>query len=114
MGCLHADVSLVGGLDSRVCNANCLSVEYELTQGCAVKITLLVSSVSDLKTNVDYEKALKLAQASNCNVPIFVRLDPVCQFIPTYYLEIEPEFIWVYSNWEVENQVFSNTDWHIN
>lgn len=114
MGCLRADVSLVSGLDSCICCANGLSVDYELAQGCAVKISLIVSSVSDFEANVDYKKALTLAQASSCNVPIFVKLDPVCQIIPSYYLEIEPEIIWVYSDWEVENQVFSNTDWYIN
>lgn len=114
MGCLHADVCLVNGICSCVDCMNGLSVDYEVTQKPAIKIALIVSPVSDFEANVDYKKALTLAQASNCNVPIFVKLDPVCQIIPSYYLEIEPEIIWVYSDWEIENQVFSNTDWYIN
>ena len=31
-----------------------------------------------------------------------------------FYLEIEPELIWVYPDFEVDNNVFSNTDWYIN
>lgn len=30
------------------------------------------------------------------------------------YLEIEPELIWVYPDWAVDNDVLSNTYWHIN
>lgn len=44
-----------------------------------------------------------------------------CQLIRTtkpiiepVYLEIEPEIIWVYPNFESSNNVYSNTDWNIN
>lgn len=30
------------------------------------------------------------------------------------YLEIEPKVIWVYPDFEVSNNVYSNTDWSIN
>lgn len=30
------------------------------------------------------------------------------------YLEIEPELIWVYPDFEVSNNVYSNTEWVIN
>ena len=33
--------------------------------------------------------------------------------IRTPYLEIEPKLIWVYTNIESTNDVFSNTTWHI-
>lgn len=29
------------------------------------------------------------------------------------YLEIEPEIIWVYPDWAVDNNVFSNTNWNV-
>ena len=29
------------------------------------------------------------------------------------YLEIEPEILWVYPDFERENYVYSNTDWYI-
>lgn len=29
------------------------------------------------------------------------------------YLEIEPELIWVYPDWDVSNNVYSNTTWNI-
>ena len=29
------------------------------------------------------------------------------------YLEIEPEIIWVYPDWAVDNNVYSNTHWNV-
>ena len=115
MSCLHADVRIVNDLDSCLGSKNGLDVQYSVAQRPSVKIKLIVSTVSDFEANVDYKKALSLVQACNCNVPIFVKIDNYCgQIIPTPYLEIEPEIIWVYPDWAVENQVFSNTDWYIN
>lgn len=46
---------------------------------------------------------------------IRARLSLVCTpSIRTPYLEIEPQLIWVYTNIESTNDVFSNTTWHIN
>ena len=46
---------------------------------------------------------------------IRARLSLVCTpSIRTPYLEIEPKLIWVYTNIESTNDVFSNTTWHIN
>lgn len=45
---------------------------------------------------------------------IRARLSLVCTpSIRTPYLEIEPKLIWVYTNIESTNDVFSNTTWHI-
>lgn len=115
MGCLHADVRLVNSLCSCAYNKNGLDVQYSVSKISDIKIKLMVSLVSDFEANVDYEKALTLAKASNCNVPIFVKIDEFCgQIIPTPYLEIEPEILWIYSDMERRNDVHSNTDWYIN
>lgn len=46
---------------------------------------------------------------------IQARLSMVCTpSIQAPYLEIEPEIIWVYPDWERTNDVFSNTTWNIN
>ena len=98
MGCLHADVKIV--------NNNWRD---------NVSVKLIVSSGSDFDARIDYQKALSLACACNCNVPIFVKIDNFCgQFIPAPYLEIEPDVLWVYPSFDVENYVCSNTDWLIN
>ncbi len=115
MGCLRADISIVNCFCSCCSSVNGLSVEYAVVQKPSVKIKLVVTRVSDFDADIDYKKALTLAKATNCNVPVFVKIDKFCgQILPTPYLEIEPEMIWVYSDWEIENQVFSNTDWYIN
>lgn len=115
MGCFHADVKVLNGLCACAGNRNELNVRYCVKQRPLVKLKLIVSPVSDFVANVDYKRALELAKATSCNVPIFVKIDKFCgQILPTPYLEIVPEIIWVYPDWEVENQVFSNTDWYIN
>ena len=115
MGCLHADVRLVNGLCSCIENRNGLEVDYSLTKKCSAKIRLMVTSANDFDASIDYKKALRLAQATSCNVPVFVKVESVCwQILPTPYLEITPEIIWVYPDWAVENEVFSNTNWIIN
>ena len=57
------------------------------------------------------------------NIHIGLRREGVIKCIFTYicdtniqqpYLEISPEVIWVYSNVEATNDVFSNITWHIN
>ena len=37
----------------------------------------------------------------------------VYQQTPAPYLEIEPELIWVYPDWGVDNNVYSNTIWNV-
>lgn len=45
---------------------------------------------------------------------IRARLSMVCTpSIRTPYLEIEPELIWVYPDWAVDNNVYSNTHWNV-
>ena len=113
--CLRIDVEHVGGLSSSLECRNGLDVSWSLEKKCSVGLKLVVKPVSDLGIDIDYRKALRLAQACNCNVPVFVMIDTVCgQILPTPYLEIEPEVIWIYSDWGVENEVFSNTNWIIN
>lgn len=113
--CLHVDVRPVEGLCSCVESRNGLGVEYRLTNGCAARIKLMVTPVNDLGVDIDYRRAIALASVTSCNVPVFVKVQSVCwQILPTPYLEISPEIIWVYPDWAVENEVFSNTDWNIN
>jgi len=41
-------------------------------------------------------------------------LERVCDIQNIPYLEIEPEFIWVYPDFEVDNDVYSNLTWNVN
>ena len=116
MRCLRADVELInGGLCACVERVGSLSVDYSIVKKTRTRIRLVVRSVSSLGANIDFAYAKLLAEASSCNVPIFVKIDNFCgQIIPTPYLEIEPEILWVYPDFEVENYVYSNTEWHRN
>lgn len=65
---------------------------------------------------VSAEKEPDTVKGLSCSAVggISVRVSHVCTpNIRTPYLEIEPEIIWVYPEWAVDNDVFSNTTWHI-
>lgn len=116
MSCLRAKVEVVdGSLCSCVEPAGGLSVDLSIVKRTRTRVRLVVKSVQDLDANIDFAYAKLLAEASSCNVPVFVKIDNFCgQIIPTPYLEIEPEVIWVYPDFEVENYVYSNTNWFLN
>ena len=116
MRCVHADVELInGGLCACVECVGGLSVDYSIVKKTRTRIRLVVQPVSNLDANIDFAYAKLLAEASSCNVPIFVKIDNFCgQIIPTAYLEIEPEVLWVYPDFSVENYVYSNTNWFLN
>lgn len=52
--------------------------------------------------------AVRVAKAYLGDTLVFVKGGPVL------YLEIEPDMIWVNPDWEVSNNVYSNTNWNIN
>ena len=116
MRCLDTDVELInGGLCACVECIGGLSVDCSIMKKTRTRIRLVVQPVQNLDANIDFAYAKLLAEASSCNVPIFVKIDNFCgQIIPTAYLEIEPEVLWVYTDFDVENYVYSNTDWYIN
>ena len=116
MSCLHAKVELLGGnLCPCVEPVGGLSVDCSVIKRTHTRVRLVVTPVQNLDANIDFAYAKLLASASSCNVPVFVKIDNFCgQIIPTAYLEIEPEILWVYPDFEVENYVYSNTDWYIN
>ena len=116
MNCLHVDIeSINGGLCACVERVGGLSVDYDVIKKAKTRVCLIVQPAPNLDANIDFAYAKLLAEASSCNVPIFVKIDNFCgQIIPTPYLEIEPEFIWVYYGFGIDVNVFSNTDWYIN
>lgn len=116
MRCLRADISSINsGLCACVESVGRLSVDCSIVKKTRTRIRLVVKPISELGVDIDFAHAKLLASASSCNVPIIVKIDNFCgQIIPTPYLEIEPEILWVYPDFEVENYVYSNTNWYIN
>lgn len=37
----------------------------------------------------------------------------VFEKIPATYLEIDPEYVWIYTDWSAHNDVYSNTTWNV-
>ena len=116
MSCLEAKVSLV------------LSDIKASVSACRQAIVSVLPEKSDLIADADIEKAIKCAEvkfvdsglvanASTVDSGLNAIIKVVCVTGPSeeiqYYLEIEPEMIWVYPDFEVSNKVYSNTDWVI-
>ena len=97
---------------------------------CRQAIVSVLPETSGVIADADIENAIRcaeakfvdsglLANASNVSSGVSAVVKIICVPGPTqeetqYYLEIEPEMIWVYPDFEVDNKVYSNTDWTIN
>lgn len=96
---------------------------------CRQAIVSVLPETSGVIADADIENAIRcaeakfvgsglLANASNVSSGVSAVVKIICVPGPVdgvqYYLEIEPEMIWVYPDFEVENMVYSNTDWTIN
>lgn len=116
MRCLGIDIKIVSGLcDSvvRTVNDLCVSVSY-IREKVSDTIAAGINRVSDFNVcaclvsgNLSFDAICK-------NTPISVQVTTICEpNIGAFYLEIEPELLWVYPDIETYNKVISNTDWII-
>lgn len=99
MSCMSAKITRVGkiGASSELVSEG---IRAGITRACAMS-----AHCSKVPTGI----TAKLDRDA-----IRARLSLVCTpSIRTPYLEIEPKLIWVYTNIESTNDVFSNTTWHI-
>lgn len=99
MSCMSAKITRVGkiGASSELVSKG---IRAGITRACAMS-----ASCSKVPTGIT---------ATLDREAIRARLSLVCTpSIRTPYLEIEPKLIWVYTNIESTNDVFSNTTWHI-
>ena len=89
----------VSMLKRRVCNA----------------VIAVVRDASNFSSSVLLLGGDSVVNVSAVNSNLSVNVAMVCSpDIAQFYLEIEPELIWVYDNMENYNNVFSNTSWIIN
>ena len=116
MSCTKANVTLV------------FSDIKASVSACRQAIASILPENTDVFADADIEKAIKLAETKVVNGGLCVgisKVEPgisavikvICTSsapdITDYYLEIEPELIWIYPDWSVENRVYSNTNWII-
>ena len=118
MSCTQAKVSLV------------FSDIKASVSACRQAIVSVSPETSDAIADAEIEKAIKCAEVkfvesgligkvSDVDSGVRAVVKVICVPGPTqeeiqYYLEIDPEIIWVYPDFEVDNMVYSNTDWTIN
>ena len=99
MGCVSSILHRVGGITS------------SLTRGDG-GIESSLDRVGGIESSLQYVSGISasLARVSG----ISSRMGLICRpNIGTPYLEIEPEIIWVYPEWAVDNNVYSNTHWNV-
>lgn len=116
MSCTEANVTLV------------FSDIKASVSACKQVIASILPENADVFADADIEKAIRCAGVkfagsgvsagiskvdSGVNAIIKVICTATAPDATEYYLEIEPELIWVYPNWSVENRVYSNTNWTI-
>lgn len=116
MSCTKANVTLV------------FSDIKASVSACRQAMANILPENADVFADADIEKAIRCAEVkfagsgvsagiskvdSGVNAVIKVICTSSAPDTTEYYLEIEPELIWVYSDWSVENRVYSNTNWII-
>ena len=114
MGCLGVDIRILDFIsDLAVRAVNGLSVAVTaIKQRICTPLQAEVNSISDFNVLVNPLSGTMLAFAGNANTSLSVQVSTICTpDVSQYYLEIEPEILWVYSTWENYNNVYSNTDW---
>lgn len=78
-------------------------------------ISVSIDRIGAVKTTVTKEPEAITGVTCSAVGGITACVSHVCTpSIRTPYLEIEPELIWVVPDWAVDNNVLSNTTWHIN
>ena len=100
MGCVSSILHRVGGISSSLSRIDGgITSSLEMAE-CG--ITSSLQYVSGINSS--------LARTSG----ISCRMGLVCRpGVGDKYLEIEPEIIWVYPDWAVDNNVYSNTRWNV-
>lgn len=117
MRCLGIDIKILGGLcDSvvRTVNDLCVSVSY-IREKVSDTICAGARRVFDFNACALLVSGDLSFDAICKNTSISVQVTTICEpSIGDFYLEIEPELLWVYPDIETYNKVISNTSWVIN
>lgn len=119
MSCLdvHLDVLAPVGIDVNISTVNRMDVSLSLSRVDKRITEILVQICNKLETLVSAVNTGLCISTAYANTGLTVATSIVCEVSPeeaVFYLEIEPEMIWVYPDFEVDNRVLSNTDWIIN
>lgn len=116
MRCLGIDIKIVSGFcDSvvRTVNDLCVSVSY-IREKVSDTIAAGINRVSDFNVCACLVSGDLSFDAICKNTSISVQVTTICEpNVGAFYLEIEPELLWVYPDIETYNKVISNTDWII-
>lgn len=100
MGCLSVNMTRIGGMEATA---------KRIGGDIAVKMT----RVSDFAASITRVGGMKVSFA-RIGGNAAIRLVQVCKTdIRKPYLRINPEMIWVFPDWAVDNEVFSNTKWKV-
>lgn len=112
MSCMSSNLTRVGGSKATLTRVDGNTTVSLGGMGGKIEVTSrlinnLVVSLDRVGGNIT--ASLRRIGQMSC------RLSLVCSSgVVIHYLEIEPTSIWVYPDFEVNNNVYSNTNWNIN
>ena len=97
-------------------------INASLNQTCGVQAKMFeIPHISANMTKIGTPFCIKLSHKVGTELSAFKVGGITCTLVYVWdtniggpYLEISPNIIWVYSNLEATNDVFSNTTWEIN
>ena len=96
-------------------------INASLSQTCGIQAKMSeVAHISANMTKIGTPFCIKLSHKVGTELSAFKIGGITCTLVYVWdtniggpYLEISPDFIWVYSDFETSNDVFSNTTWEI-
>ena len=113
MGCITAEITLLNGkVKVEASNLNDLKASAEQI---GKSIFFSLQRISSASVDV-YDQTQRLSiRASLMPSSIKASISLICSTdISRLYLEIEPEILWVYPDFDNYNNVYSNTQWVVN
>lgn len=116
MKCVEAKVSLVlSDLKASISACRQAIVNVLPSSSCAIADAEIERALQCAKANVVESGLCGTIGIMDSSISAVIRIicNPNTPDTSDYYLEIEPELIWVYPDFVVDNRVFSNTDWYI-
>lgn len=101
----------IGGITATVEKLSGILVDMVKASGCSACLEFVKNKIFVSLQNYASIHNIDICQVGKISCEIIYTPDAE---VIVKYLEIEPKILWVYPDFEVSNNVYSNTEWVIN